>query len=419
MPCIYDGCNVDDPDEPMLVCSADPEHTAHLSCWARFAAAELDEGGEGWCLYVLTDLQCQGEATHPDYADPDAVRRRIAQSIQAQDLTYESRPVDFEPDSDDELPDSEPDAGFESDSFDFDDEFSADSALFPDADNESASQRPTPDQATPKVLVECTVCSSGLEVYTAADGELDYKAGAASWCSGRPEDRLVLVYCAQCAAEADKCDQCNEYALAPASRLAPPVPVPLGYQFAYEIPGCHGSGKKQVGMLCYAAAAATAMLWGAQQDHSIYECMHFYLMSEQADSSDEDVVWYRTSYASLVSAPPYDSYPLQRIVDEVFLVNPGYAEMIGRVRSKFGSPVFPDGVLARLNQEMSTGDLVESILGDKAVLKGEGNHWTVIYGVRGTSAEEIATVCVYDPMTNGYLRRNWNPESKADYYIVG
>lgn len=387
MPCIFEfeGCSVpdDDQDELVLECSSDPAHTAHLSCWAAYAADNFPPDREAWCPATIAE-SCTGLATHSDYDDPEELRLLIASSIQAQGLPYRLPPTAGNV-PDPEIPDID--------------------SLLDDLDTiESVEWRP-----------QCTTCLEDLPVDLAT---ADYAPGA-FWCSGRARDRERAVYCTKCAEAAGRCRICNAFTLAPASKLAAPVPQEVVHQFAHEIAGCRGRGRKQVGMLCYAAAASTAMLWGAKKDYSVYECMHFYLVSDQAAADDTAVAWYRDAHEKIILAKEFADYTLRQILENVFLTAPDYSDLMSTVVWKFGSPVFPQEVPAILHQGMRTDQLVTAITRGRAVIKGEGSHWTVVFGVRGESEQNITSICVYDPMGDTYEIESWDPGTQADYYVVG
>src|SRR6185437_7065446 len=75
MPCTYSYCS--NPNDQMLVCSADPAHTAHLTCWATWAADDSYAGFEHECPVLL----CPGSATCGAIGDATAVKDAILQKM--------------------------------------------------------------------------------------------------------------------------------------------------------------------------------------------------------------------------------------------------------------------------------------------------------------------------------------------------
>jgi len=407
MPCIYEGCS--DPNgqsELMLECGLDPNHTAHLSCWAHYAAANQEPGSEGYCLELLMG-SCFGVASHPSHPSPDDVRAMIARRIEELGLHYAHAGSDE--------PRVEPGTLF----YSSDEEAS----LEPDPrrrrlnqDEPESYTAPAPQPAPQPKVKDCAMCDEKLALNEAGD---DYAAGKVFWCSGLAEDRAVGAYCDGCAGEANHCCKaCKLYHLAAASMPVIPAPQLIAQAYDYEIPGCLGRGRPQVARLCYAAAAATATLWATGQDISIYDFMHLYLMSDQAPS-EGSVAWYRVCYATVSSTPAFTQYTPVQIIENVFLAAPEYSEMIASVVWGWGTPVFPQGVPAVLRQNMDTTELAAAVTGGKVVIKGEGVHWTVIYGLLGNSPQGITAIRIYDPISDGYLAESWPPDGHVDYYVVG
>jgi hypothetical protein len=111
---------------------------------------------------------------------------------------------------------------------------------------------------------------------------------------------------------------------------------------------------------------------------------------------------------------------VSEIIDNVFQEYDDYMQIFNNVRTAFGSPVFPGDIQAQLHSpSMTNEELRAAVMGDRPVIKGEGNHWTVIFGIRGASQDNITRVVVYDPMTNEYRDRVWSPQVNADYFVVG
>lgn len=345
----------------MLVCSEETSHTIHLACWGRWAG-NTDERTN--C--PVTD--CWGFATSATIASHE-IQDRIVQRMQ--ELSGES----------------------------------------PGQANQGQANQGEANW----------VCSICYEEFPFVAG--DY-GGAAWWCSGNPEHRVALIYCTTCKDRTTYCPMCRpgQVAFVAASRLNPVVEAPQApqFHFRHEISGCRGTGKPQTGMLCYAAATATAILWATGQDFTIYECMHLYIMSGQA-ASEADFDEYRMGYATIKASPDYADDTVGFIIDNVFRGgDEWYGRVFNSVCSRMGTPVFPGSVSAQLHyQGISAADLTAAIQYGNPVIKGEGNHWVVIFGVCGTSENNITHITVYDPMANAYRDIAWTPATKADYYIVG
>jgi len=478
------------------VCSADPAHTAHLTCWATWAADDSYAGFEHECPVLL----CTGSATCGAIGDATAVKNAILQKMQdlglsaqgsstmtsyaAEDYVADYYPTHSPPVTqtwlDDEIsplpgydtqntgtsllgssydenaypsswqedtqerprrrrrlneeeppgystvapgelfpgPDSPGTQDYETDHY-ADTNFPGHYQQEPvssDSDGEDGTPQPSvmaPQATTATILLDCAICAEDFEL---VDG--DYQPGEVWWCSGSAEDRRKYVYCTTCKNRIAFCNFCA-HTLSVASLRNPPVAQVYQFPFQHEINGCRGTGKPQTGMLCYAAATATAILWGTRQDLSIYECMHHFAMSVQSNGI---AVFdrYRLTYTALVSMPAYAQLSVANIITQIFQVYPEYTPILDAACGEFGTPVFPANVANQLHyQSITTNDLSAAIQQGKPVIKGEGNHWTVIFGVRGNGQNDIAYISVYDPMTNSYKDVNWVPATRADYYVVG
>ncbi len=469
----------------MLVCSADPTHTAHLTCWATWAADDSYTGFEHECPVLL----CSGSATCGAIGDATAVKNAILQKMQDLGLSAQgSFTTDYYQTHSPPVTQTWPDdisswPGYDTQntgssllgsSYDENADPSfwqqetlepprqrrrlneeetpgyssvAPGELFPgleslgtqnygtdhyadtnfpghhqeesvssDADGEDGTPQPSvvvPQATTATILLDCAICSADFELVND-----DYQPGEVWWCSGSAEDRRRYIYCTTCKDRIAFCNFCA-HTLVVASLRNPPVAQVYQFPFQREINGCRGTGKPQTGMLCYAAATATAILWGTRQDLSIYECMHHFAMSDQSNgipAFDQ----YRLTYTELTSMSDYTQLSVANMITQIFEVYPDYTAILDAACAEFGSPVFPANVGNQLHyQSITTNDLSAAILQDRPVIKGEGNHWTVIFGVRGNSQDSIAYITVYDPMTNSYRDVNWVPATRADYYIVG
>jgi hypothetical protein len=393
MQCLYASCPnpADETAEPVLTCSVDPGHEAHLICWARLTASMLYQGEEGRC----PSAYCTGVASRPDMPDPADVLMLLLETMS--DSGLHSHVVDT--------------STFDTDQF------------FNDSDDEAEPERKRQRRGDEEPALfpldqMVTQCSSCLDDLALNDQQTDYAPEAAWWCSGGVDIQRA-VYCKACADQVVCCTICQCFAFGPASRLTAPAPQLHSHVYAYEIASRRGSGKPQEGMLCYAASAATALLWNTGTDLSIYECMHLYLMSDQAADNNGVVTWYRDAFTQVVTSPGYGGLNPGEILDKVFRADPSYVDLMATVMSEMGSPVFPSGTPVRLHSpRISTADLVAAVTSDKAVIKGEGPHWTVIFGVMGPSQNSIVGVTVYDPMYDSYRAESWSPNVDADYYVV-
>jgi hypothetical protein len=397
MPCRYSTCH--DPDDNMVVCSSDGSHTAHLTCWARWSAAQNFVGYEEMC--PVDSDGCFGSATRQGETE-EATKTLIVEKMRELGLSARV------------LPAEEEDGGFAAE-FNFDDapEQQEQGGLEPGIAPQALAGQPA--QALAQLVTACTICTADLQLNEAGD---DYAPGAAWWCSGTAADRGVL-YCTTCKDAQGACPTCVTYALVQASIAIPPTALVYQFAFGYEIDGCRGTGKAQTGMLCYAAATATAILWGPRRDLSIYECMHNYIMSDQS-ADDQYCAAYRAAYATATSVAPYSTMSVSQVIDSVFRVYDDYIQIFNNVQASFGSPVFPGDIQSQLySPSMTNEELRAAVMGNRPVIKGEGVHWTVIFGIRGANQDNIARVVVYDPMSNAYRDEVWSPQVVADYFVVG
>lgn len=177
-------------------------------------------------------------------------------------------------------------------------------------------------------------------------------------------------------------------------------------------------GVPQVGMLCYAAAAATACRFAGLQT-TLLESMHRYAYSLGNEQS-----WakgYRLAYDEA------------KMYLEIKNTNPSVDSVLGRVKDKkpeaynsatqnVGSPAFPpemDGKLAYpANASMTSSALFNLINSDKVVMAGDSVHWVVIYACFGSAPDDINFIEFYDPSGGTVVTQKW-PTAYMQFIVVG
>jgi hypothetical protein len=281
----------------------------------------------------------------------------------------------------------------------------------------SASPPQVPQFENKKSPNECVICTMGLK----GEEDDDYAEDAAWWCSGKAECRAECWCCESCKDHYVVCTVCRVWALVPASLHKTPTATMPQFPYEHEIQSCRGTGKKQEGLLCYAAATATAILWATQtkgkRDLSIYECMHLFATSGQAPSAFGH---YFEAFVYLRKLDYWGKRTAGDIIKDVFLKDPEYRKILDAVCLEYGTPTFPADIPNQLHyQRIKTADLKKAITSDKPVIKGEETHWVVIFGIAGRGQDEITHITVYDPMRDSYETLPWDAATAADYYVVG
>ena len=177
-------------------------------------------------------------------------------------------------------------------------------------------------------------------------------------------------------------------------------------------------GVHQEGMLCYAAAAATACLCVGVPT-TLLERMHAYAFSAgNAGPWAQDYKDAFTAAAQAIGAEGGDT-AVDNVVQRISRTNRGvYVSALGGI----GSPIFPDGMEDQVRNlkkgDMTSGVLFDLISANKVVMAGSSTHWVVIYACYGTDRDHINRVELYDPLGSGRATTDSWPNAAYDFFIA-
>lgn len=227
---------------------------------------------------------------------------------------------------------------------------------------------------------------------------------------------------AACADGMQICGGCFVNMLVPAAgRDSPPGPrVPVAFPIHVQSGIWNPAhGVHQEGMLCYAAAVATACKC-AGEPTTLLECMHNYAFSAKnvADWAQS----YRDAFTAAeqaIGAERGDT-SVDNVVQRMSRTNPGvYRSAIAGV----GSPVFPVTIAGQVRNlsegDMTSGMLFDLINANKVVMAGSKTHWVVIYACYGADRDHIKRIELYDPLGTGSVTTNGWPGDYDLFIAVG
>jgi hypothetical protein len=178
-------------------------------------------------------------------------------------------------------------------------------------------------------------------------------------------------------------------------------------------------GVPQTGMLCYAAAAATACQCAGVQI-TLLECMHMYAYSGANEHrwAEEYKQEFDNSKRTLIGS----GNPNPSVDDILQSISGRRPQLYSTVMGGTGSPMFPPAMSGRVEHPratISSAELFSLINQNKLVMAGDSTHWLVIYACYGSAQDSIDFIEFWDPGgSGGVSTKAWRPRTYTQYLVV-
>jgi hypothetical protein len=177
-------------------------------------------------------------------------------------------------------------------------------------------------------------------------------------------------------------------------------------------------GVAQTGMLCYAAAAATACQCAGVQI-TLLECMHMY-----AYSGANEHRWaesYRQEFDKTKKALIETGNPDPSVDDIVQSISGSKPQLYNSAMGGTGSPMFPPAMAGRVEHPRATmpsAELLSLISQNKLVMAGDSTHWVVVYACYGSDQNSIDFIEFWDPGGSGSVGTKKWPATYTQYLVI-
>lgn len=191
-------------------------------------------------------------------------------------------------------------------------------------------------------------------------------SGTTLWTGSRcPLPHSVL--CDGCGSAERVCGSCAAYMMVPCRSDLAFDPVERSWARAKDHKNLAATTPQtQVGMLCYAAAAATAVNLVNGSTLSQYEFMHNFPTSDQCTWSDRGQ--YLKGYLAAGKNLPRMAHTQARIFD--------------LATQQTGAPLFPGNVTVTHLTSLTVDEVLRGLDEDAVFMMPKGSHWFVVLGYR-------------------------------------